>query len=177
VIFAPERFTALMADPEVDVIVWVSRGHPGALSHPHMYGWVQTEGEEVTGVSVKQPLADPATDPIIIGTFTFKRAEMFRAAAQRLIERDGRVNGELYVDSCLEDAIALGYRCRVLEVDHYLCWGTPNDLKTFEYWQSCFHKWDSHPYRWQEDRWQTEAPAPDLAHLQATEADLPGAPS
>jgi hypothetical protein len=44
----------------------------------------------------------------------------------------------------------------VLEVDHYLCWGTPNDLKTFEYWQSCFHKWDSHPYRWQEDRWRLE---------------------
>jgi hypothetical protein len=28
-----------------------------------------------------------------------------------------------------------------------MSFGTPNDLRTFEYWQSCFHKWDSHPYR------------------------------
>ena len=37
-------------------------------------------------------------------------------------------------------------KCRIFEVDIYLCWGTPNDLRTFEYWQSCFHKWGSHPY-------------------------------
>jgi hypothetical protein len=64
-----------------------------------------------------------------------------------LIERDGRVNGEFYIDSCINDAIELGLRCYLFEVDNYLCWGTPNDLRTFEYWQSCFHKWHSHPYR------------------------------
>ena len=94
---------------------------------------------------------------------------------QRLIERDGRVNGELYVDTCIEDAIALGYRCVVFEVDHYLCWGVPNDLKTFEYWQSCFHKWPSHPYTWERDRWhpsaksnQANSDSANLAHLTAT---------
>ena len=156
VIFDQDLFSALMADPEVDVIVWVTRGHPGAITHPYMYGWVQTEGSRVTGVSVKHPLAYPEKDPIIIGTFTFKQTEIFRVSAQRLIDREGQVNGEYYVDSCLEDAIALGYRCRLLEVDHYLCWGTPNDLKTFEYWQSCFHKWVSHPYRYEDDRWRSK---------------------
>lgn len=177
VIFAPERFTALMADPEVDVIVWVTRGHPGAISHPHMYGWLQTKGELVTGVSVKNPLSDPANDPIIIGTFTFKRAEIFRDAVQRLIERNGRVNSEFYVDSCIEDAISMGYRCQVLEVQHYLCWGTPDDLKTFEYWQSCFHKWGSHPYRWQDDRWKSASTSSDETHLQIADPVLPGVPS
>ncbi|MEM9214759.1 MAG: sugar phosphate nucleotidyltransferase [Cyanobacteria bacterium P01_F01_bin.150] len=153
VLFDPEQFSQVVNRPEVDCIVWVTRGHPGAVQHPEMYGWVKTEGDRVTGVSVKQPLADPATDPIIIGTFTFRSTEIFKAAAQRMIERDGRVNGEFYVDSCIEDAIALGYQCVTFEIDHYLCWGTPSDLKTFEYWQSCFHKWDSHPYRWEGDRW------------------------
>jgi NDP-sugar pyrophosphorylase family protein len=157
VIYTPEHFNALMADPNIDILVWVCYGHPGAIKNPNMYGWVKTEGDQVTGVSVKKPLQDPATDPIIIGTFSFKRAEMFRAAAQRLIERNGRVNGELYVDSCIEDAIALGYRVRVLTAAHYLCWGTPDDLKTFEYWQSCFHKWGGHPYQWQDDRWWLES--------------------
>ena len=175
VVYAPEQFTALMNNPDVDIVVWVTKGHPGAIKHPHMYGWVKTLGDQVTGASVKEPLRDPVNDPIIIGTFTFKRSEIFRAAAQKLIERDGRINGEFFVDSCLEDAIALGYRARVLVVDHYLCWGTPNDLKTFDYWQSCFHKWTSHPYQWQKDRWRSVLAARHPEHLQAVESEPPGA--
>jgi len=87
--------------------------------------------------------------------------------------RDGRINGEFYVDSCLEDAISMGYRARVFLVDHYLCWGTPSDLKTFEYWQSCFHKWSTHPYQWQEDRWRFDLDARHPGHLQAVDAEPP----
>ena len=35
----------------------------------------------------------------------------------------------------------------IFEIDYYICWGTPNDLKTFQYWQNCFDKWDAHPYK------------------------------
>jgi len=41
----------------------------------------------------------------------------------------------------------LGLRCVLFEIDHYICWGTPNDLKTFEYWQSCFDGWNGHSYK------------------------------
>ena len=37
-------------------------------------------------------------------------------------------------------------KCKYFQVENYICWGTPNDLKTFEYWQSCFHKWELHDY-------------------------------
>ena len=81
----------------------------------------------------------------------------------RLIARDGRVNGEFYIDSCINDAIALGLNCQLFEVDSYLCWGTPNDLRTFEYWQSCFHKWPGHPYRLELD---SRVPPGELAALE-----------
>jgi len=141
-----EAFTRLAADPEVDVIVWGVRGHANAVRHPQMFGWIDAQDGVVRNISVKTPLASPATDPIVLGTFTFKRAEDFRKVVSRLIERDGRVNGEFYLDSCINDAIKLGLRCRLFEVDSFLSWGTPNDLRTFEYWQSCFHKWHGHPY-------------------------------
>jgi NDP-sugar pyrophosphorylase family protein len=147
VLYDSERYQALFNDPSVDVIVWSKRGYPGAIKKPQGYGWLEVDGETVKRASVKVPLSDPASDPIIIGTFTFKRTSDLIRSATALIERDGRVNGELYVDSLINDAIQLGLNVRAFEVDHYVCWGTPDDLRTFEYWQSCFHKWHSHPYR------------------------------
>ena len=146
-LFQPAAYDALWARPEVDVIVWVVRGHVNAARSPRMYGWVDADGDRVRRVSVKVPLGDPATDPIVLGTFTFRRAGDFLRCARRLIDRGGTVNGELYVDACINDALDLGLDCRIVEVDSYLCWGTPDDLRTFEYWQSCFHKWPAHPYR------------------------------
>jgi NDP-sugar pyrophosphorylase family protein len=174
VLFDEKAFAALIKDPDVDIIVWVTMGHPPAVANPNMYGWAITEGKQLKGVSVKKPLEDPATDPIIIGSFTFKRAKMFQEAAQSLIDRDGRVNGELFVDSCIDDAISLGYRCCIFSVDHYLCWGTPNELETFEYWQSCFHKWNSHPYRWKNDRWLPDPSSPIPSHIEFIQSELPG---
>jgi hypothetical protein len=142
-----DAFGKLVNDPLVDVIVWGIRGYPNAKRYPKMFGWIDADGGLIRSISVKAPLSTPASDPIVLGTFTFRRAADFRRALDRLIERDGRINGEFYIDSLINDAIALGLQCHLFEVDSYLCWGTPNDLRTFEYWQSCFHKWTSHPYR------------------------------
>jgi hypothetical protein len=116
------------------------------------YGWIDADGEgHIRAVAVKEPLADPAHDPIVTGTFTFRRGRDFVGAVERMIARGARVNGEFYIDTCINDALALGLDCRLLEVEHYLGWGTPDEWRTFAYWQSCFHKWPQHPYRLERD--------------------------
>lgn len=169
-----EHFSKLANDPQVDVIVWAIRSYPNATRRPNMFGWIDAKNGVVNRVSVKEPLDAPATDPIVLGTFTFKRESDYRRAYKRLLERDGRVNGEFYIDSLINDAIALGLRCYLFEVDSYLCWGTPADLKTFEYWQSCFHKWKSHPYRLELD---SRVPSEQVKGLeQAYQAIVPSLP-
>jgi NDP-sugar pyrophosphorylase family protein len=145
------KLQTLLRDPAIDVIVWTARGYPGAARRPTHYGWVDAQDGRVRAVSVKRPLADPTADPIVIGTFTFRRAGDFVRAAEAMIARDGRVNGEFYVDECINDAIEMGLNVAIFDVDHYLCWGTPDDLRTFEYWQQAFHRWPSHPYRLEND--------------------------
>ena len=175
-LYQSATLSALLGDEESDVIVWAARGHPPAMRHPEMYGWIDADDAGlIRGVSVKVPLANPDGDPIVIGTFTFRRAGDFRAAALRMIEREARVNGEFYVDTCINDAIALGLTCRIFEIDHYLCWGTPDELRSFEYWQSCFHKWPSHPYSLgADDHVAAEAAAGLEARYQAWTPPLPG---
>ena len=138
-----------MADESIDVIIWVARGYPGADRRPEMYGWVQVAEDNlsVESISVKQPLGDPSRDPVVVGTFTFRRYSDFTESVGRMKSRSGMVSGEYYVDTAINDAISLGKKCVIFEVDYYLCWGTPDDLHTYKYWESCFHKWDSHPFR------------------------------
>lgn len=165
VLFNHARYQALMSNPEVDVIVWGARGHANAVRKPNMFGWIHlSQNDRIQSISVKTPLASPAVDPIVIGTFTFKRSADAKRAIDALIERNGRINGEFYLDSCINDAIELGLRCHLFEVDCFISWGTPNDLKTFEYWQSCFHKWHLHPYRLERD---SRVDAAALASLSA----------
>src|SRR5204863_6989203 len=101
------------------------------LQKPSMYGWVKvaTDGR-VTGVSCKVPLSDrPMDDHAVIGTFSFRRADDFLRAARRTIALDRRVNGEFYLDVVLDQAVADGLDVRLLEVERYVGWGTPQDLE------------------------------------------------
>jgi NDP-sugar pyrophosphorylase family protein len=141
-----EAFSQLIMDSSVDIIVWSVRGYPNAIRNPEMYGWIDVDDGLIRNISVKKPLGEPERDPIVLGTFTFRRSSDYSQALKELIARNGQINGEFYIDSLINDAIEAGLKCCIFEVDNYLCWGTPNDLKTFEYWQSCFHKWDKHPY-------------------------------
>lgn len=147
VAFDAAAHAAMLADPDTDAVIWAMRGHPGARIHPEMYGWIVADGERVQRLSVKIPLDDPTTDPAVIGAFSFRRAGDFLAACDRMYARDGRARGEFYVDTAMGDAVALGQTVRLMTVEHYYGWGTPDDLRTYTYWQSHFHKWADHPYR------------------------------
>ena len=152
-IYDSDLFISLMDSNDVDVIVWAARGYPGAIRNPEMYGWIDAdETGVIQNVSVKKPLSDPKTDPIIVGAFTFKKMSYFLRSVEKMKERDGQINGEYYVDTAINDAISLGLSCVLFEIDYYICWGTPNDLRTFEYWQSCFNGWKGHPYKLEKDR-------------------------
>ena len=127
----------------------MARGYPGARRNPEMYGWVDLmpDGKTIRRVSVKKPLNNPSSDPIVVGAFSFTKAKYFTESAQQMFDSGKTVNGEYYVDSAINEAIRLGMRCSIFEVDYYVCWGTPNDLQTYQYWEECFANWAYHPYR------------------------------
>ena len=91
-----------------------------------------------TKVSVKEPLTCPKTDLVVTGTFTFNSPDVFENSVKALLRNNNRVNGEFYLDSCINEAINLGYNCKIFAVDHCISWGTPSELRTFDYWKSCF---------------------------------------
>lgn len=117
-----------------DAIIWTFRGNPAVLRNPNAYGWVAVGDDGwATQVSCKVPISDdPIHDHAVIGAFSFRAAAEFLDVARRTIALDRRVNGEFYLDVVLDQAIRDGLRVSVLEVDQYVCWGTPDDLRAFE---------------------------------------------
>lgn len=40
-----KRYEQLIANQDIDAIVWTFKGHPSARNNPQMYGWVQTQSD------------------------------------------------------------------------------------------------------------------------------------
>ena len=137
------QWKAFFEEPKVDIIVFGAKGYPGAIRNPTAYGWMQIDEEQrVKKVSVKQPFSNLEEDPIITGAFYFKKGRYFLKYAKKMIHSNRRINGEFYVDEIIQLAIEEDLIVKCVSVSAYLCWGTPEDLKTYQYWKKCFLKWE-----------------------------------
>lgn len=147
-IFNHLDFEELIKNKGIDAIIFTFRKHISSKNNPHMYGWVDTDNQDnALSVSVKKPISnDPYNDHAIVGTFWFREVSIFNQALEKLVDKCIRVNGEYYVDSIMQELIELKFNVKVFEIEDYICWGTPNDYRTFCYWQSFFHKALWHEY-------------------------------
>lgn len=123
-----------------DALILTYRGHNTVVENPQAYGWVRTDGDRATSVSVKVPIsAAPLQDHAVGGSFWFRQGKDFVAAADAMIAADDRVNGEFYVDQVMNHLIARGSKVGVFEVRRNLCWGTPAEYELYEksyaYWR------------------------------------------
>ena len=151
ILFDEEKLKNLMSDQTIDIIVFGFRGFPGGLHSPEMYGWIEEQENIIKKIHVKRSYKDPSKDPIVVGTFFFKKAEIYKKIAEQSIKNNQKINNEFYVDSCINLAISQGYKVVLFEPTSFLCWGTPNDLDSYKYWQKCFDKWPKHIYRTNKD--------------------------
>jgi NDP-sugar pyrophosphorylase family protein len=129
----------LVDDPTVDVIVWSFTNNPTSKLYPNMYAWLDVDPNgRIHDVSIKKPFADSSKNKhCIIGTMYFRRASIFFEGLQEIYEKNIRTNNEFYVDNVLIPLFKK-YTVKVFEVKNYLCWGTPNDYKTYTYWNDYF---------------------------------------
>lgn len=141
IIYNQQAFSDITTD--ADVVIFTFRNNKAVLAKPEAYGWVKANSEAaVTAVSVKVPISnDPLNDPAVVGAFWFRKGSYFVDAAEKMIAENRRVNGEFYVDECLNDCIHIGLRVKAMDIESYLGWGTPPDYESFCYWEGFFNKY------------------------------------
>lgn len=87
----------------------------------------------VTEVAEKKVISDTAT----VGIYYFRKAKMFVEAADEMIRKNIRTNGEFYVCPAYNEMISQGLKVRVFDIgDAMHGLGTPEDLEAFESWLS-----------------------------------------
>lgn len=140
-LYSSEKLAMLLDNEEIDAIVWAFRGdtHPTSRTNPNAYAWLDVdERMELHDVSVKRQFVSRPNRYCIIGTMFFRRAGDFKRAYAQARSLGIKTNGEYYVDNLLTPLLGEGARIVVFPVDHYLCWGTPDDYEAFRYWQGHF---------------------------------------
>ena len=145
-IFNHENFFNLLNDSNTDIIVFGSKPHLTAIKKPLMFSWILNNADKIEKISVKETFENFVNHYIVTGAFTFKSGKIFEKVIDKQFKSGKKVNNEFYLDDAINIAISMGYKCKVFIVDHFISYGTPVELKIYEYWESCFHLWEEHPY-------------------------------
>lgn len=136
-----EAWQAVLDDPTIDGAIWTyrCRGLPVKTPNAFAYCVVGDDGRTVIRVVEKQVISGtPHLDPLVVGTFWFRRAGDHKAAARALIAKDIRVNGEHYVGTSINQLLDAGKRFVIFDIDQWISFGDPFELKVMEFWQDHF---------------------------------------
>jgi dTDP-glucose pyrophosphorylase len=133
-------FDKLIKNTDTDAVIWTFRNNPNLKRNPEHWGWVKVDKKgNALKVSVKIPISDnPIRDHAVVGCFSFKKSKYFFENAKEMVKKNRRINNEFYNDECMNVLVENDLNVKAFEIDTYLGWGTPADLKTYEYWSSYF---------------------------------------
>ncbi len=116
-----------------DLVVWTFKDKKIVLKNPLMYGYVKTDKKDnIVKISCKKKISKiPWKDHVIIGAFSFKKAEVFLKYTKKLLFNNLKINNEFYMDSVAEMCVNSGVKVKANLVKKYYGWGTPRDLKNY----------------------------------------------
>jgi NDP-sugar pyrophosphorylase family protein len=115
--------------------------------HPHMlhstsYAYPRMKGEWVVDIQEKQPWTDdPSSEFASSGTYGFASGQVLLDALAHQVEAGHDLNGEYYLSLTYKSVLAMGLKVGVYELQHFMQWGTPQDLEEYREWSTALTHW------------------------------------
>lgn len=83
--------------------------------------------------------SDRVNEPASTGIYIFSNITLFLGLARELLSNTSLwVSGETYISLCLIIALSKNLNIKAVEVDQFICLGTPEDYCEHKYWQSVY---------------------------------------
>lgn len=136
-----DDFSTFVKSKNVDAAVPAYRGF-----HPHSggttnYAYIRESNGRLLEMREKQPFTANKVDEFASsGTYYFKSGALMKQYLQEQILKEVTVGGEYYVSSAVDLIAQAGLSVAVYEIEHFMQWGTPQDLGEYRYWSELFRK-------------------------------------
>ncbi len=132
------RFSNFVRETECDACVISYRGYHAHYRSPLQYAYSRMEGERVVEVKEKGSFTENREQEFASsGGYYFKSAKLLREAIEYQITNKIQLNGEYYSSLTVQSLLQMrsNAHVRVFEIPGFFQWGTPEDLRIFEYWE------------------------------------------
>lgn len=140
-IYDKKKWSELTQDSSVDGVIWTNRMGAHLFKDPKAFAYtrVASDGETVLEVVEKDTISEePGKDPMVVGTFWYRRSSDFIMGAKSMIEEGVTVNGEHYVGTSINSLIKKGLRFKIFDVTQWISFGDPFELQVYQYWEEHF---------------------------------------
>jgi NDP-sugar pyrophosphorylase family protein len=136
-----EDFDDFVREHDVDAAVPAYRGF-----HPHSggttnYAYIRETQGRLLEMREKQPFTENKVEEFASsGTYYFKSGNLMQQFLLEQISKQVTVGGEYYVSSAVDLVAQAGLNVAVYEIEHFMQWGTPQDLGEYLYWSGLFRQ-------------------------------------
>ena len=140
IIYNHKAYNKLLRNKKNQIIVFCFKNSISVMNKPNDYTFVKVDKNNyVKDVSEKKKISNtPYKDHAILGIFYFRKIKFFLEGMEEVYKRKHKINNEFYIDSIIKFLAKKKYKIKIFNVDHYIGWGTPNDLRVYYYWQKYF---------------------------------------
>ena len=120
---------------ECEAIVFSFSGYPYAYWNPNQYGWLKLNNDKsIKRIGYKTGWDSDFSNPIVTGHFWFPSIEKLKIYLEMFYKNLEEKYREQSLDDFCQFLIEQGKKVFSYEVDDFLCLGTPQEFRTYEYW-------------------------------------------
>ncbi len=135
-----EHFKKTMIETTCDAAAISYKGFHPHLLGPQLYASMRVdENNWMLECREKYSFTENKMDSFQqAGSFYFAKGSILKKCFQEVVDRNLVVNGEYYVSVATQVAVENGFKVYVYPLEHFLQWGTPEDMKTYQFWSDYF---------------------------------------
>jgi NDP-sugar pyrophosphorylase family protein len=140
-IFSLDKWQNILNDKTIDVAIWTCRVGSNLTKNPKAFAYCEANPKTniVNKIVEKNTISnDPGNDPLVVGSFWFRKASDFFIMADKVIEKNITINGEHYVGNGINLMIKEGKKVTIFDINQWVSYGDPFELDIFFYWEEFF---------------------------------------
>lgn len=135
-----DTFKEYVTSSGVDGCIPCYKGfHPHSLGDTN-YAYLREKNGIVLDIKEKEPFTDDRMEEYASsGTYYFKSAHSMYGAFNEMNKQGLSLNGEYYVSLSYKPLLESGSLITVYPLQHFMQWGTPQDVSEYNWWSGIFH--------------------------------------